>query len=314
MPVAYPDRMEVHRPVQCQCCGRIFAADEPCEVIQCRQVFDLPEPKLEVTEHPLGQITCCGVAQRGDYPAGVNAAVQYGPGVRALATLLSIDHKMPLEKISQLFEDLYGEDLNRGTVLDTLERGYAHAAPLQAATMARLREADVVHFDETGIRVAGQPYWLHTASTSDHTHLFVHKKRGQEALASTASILKDFTATAVHDCWASYFKFTDARYVLCGAHLLRELNGLKADGSQWAEAMHEFLRPAQEAASDRSGRRGPEALPDDSRAGRAGRTAPPAQPAWETQANAGAQPPGSLANSPRRGHRLCLGSRGPVHE
>jgi transposase len=241
MPVAYPDRIEVHRPVQCQCCGRTFAADEPCEVIQCRQVFDLPEPKLEVTEHQLGQITCCGVAQRGDYPAGVNAAVQYGPGVRTLATLLSIDHKMPLEQISQLFEDLYGYDLNSGTVLDTLERGYAQAAPLEAATMARLREADVVHFDETGIRVAGQLYWLHTASTSDRTHLFVHKQRGQEALASTASILKDFTGTAVHDCWASYFKFTDARHVLCGAHLLRELNGLKADGSQWAEAMHEFL-------------------------------------------------------------------------
>lgn len=241
MAVTDPDRMEVHRPSQCQCCGRAFTADEPYEVIQCRQVFDLPEPKLEVTEHQLGQITCCGVAQCGDYPAGVNAAVQYGPGVRALVTLLSIDHKMPLEQISQLFEDLYGYDLNSGTVLDTLERGYASAAPLEEATRTHLRDADVVHFDETGIRVAGQLYWLHTASTSDHTHLFVHKKRGREALTSAASVLKDFTGTAVHDCWSPYFKFTDARHVLCGAHLLRELHGLKADGSHWAAAMHQFL-------------------------------------------------------------------------
>lgn len=72
LPVASPDRIEVHRPGQCQCCGRRFTADDPCEVVQRRQVFDLPEPKLEVTEHQLGQITCCGVAQCGDYPAGVN--------------------------------------------------------------------------------------------------------------------------------------------------------------------------------------------------------------------------------------------------
>ena len=64
--VTDPDRIEVHRPGQCQCCGRTFATDEPYDVIQCRQVFDLPEPKLEVTEHQLGQITCCGIAQRGD--------------------------------------------------------------------------------------------------------------------------------------------------------------------------------------------------------------------------------------------------------
>ena len=241
MAVTDPDRIEVHRPGQCLCCGRTFATDEPYEVIQCRQVFDLPKPKLEVTEHQLGQITCCGIAQRGDYPAGVNAAVQYGPGVRALVTLLSIDHKMPLEQISQLVEDLYGYDLNSGTILDALERGYAHAAPLEAATRARLREADVVHFDETGIRVAGRLYWLHTASTRDSTHLFVHKKRGQEALTSATSVLNDFTGIAVHDCWTPYFKFTKARHVLCGAHLLRELHGLKEDGRLWAAAMHKFL-------------------------------------------------------------------------
>jgi transposase len=241
MAVTDPDRIEVHRPGRCRCCGRTFATDEPYDVIQCRQVFDVPEPKLEVTEHQLGQITCCGIAQRGDYPAGVNVAVQYGPGVRALVTLLSIDHKMPLEQISQLVEDLYGYDLNSGTILDALERGYAHAAPLEAATRARLREADVVHFDETGIRVAGQLYWLHTASTRDSTHLFVHKKRGQEALTSATSVLNDFTGIAVHDCWTPYFKFTKARHVLCGAHLLRELHGLKEDGRLWAAAMHKFL-------------------------------------------------------------------------
>lgn len=92
-----------------------------------------------------------------------------------------------------------------------------------------------------GLRVAGKLYWLHTASTSDPTHLFIHPKRGREALTSPASVLNEFTGVAVHDCWSPYFKFTKARHVLCGAHLLRELNGLKEGGSHWAAAMHQFL-------------------------------------------------------------------------
>jgi transposase len=218
-----------------------LTTDESYAVIQSRQVFDLPQPKLEVTEHQIGQITGCGVAQCGGYPAGVSATVQYGSGVRALITLLSVDHKMPLEQISQLFVDRYGDDLNSGTILDVLERGSIQAAPLEAAAMARLQETGVVHFAETGLRVAGKLDWLHTASTNDPTHLFIHPKRGRAALTSPASVLNDFTGVAVHHCWSPYFKFTPARHVLCGAHLLRELNGLKEGGSRWAAALHQFL-------------------------------------------------------------------------
>lgn len=58
-PVEKPEG-EIHLPGQCQCCGRSFGAEAPYEVVQRRQVFDLPEPKLEVTEHRLGQIEGCG--------------------------------------------------------------------------------------------------------------------------------------------------------------------------------------------------------------------------------------------------------------
>ena len=148
---------------------------------------------------------------------------------------------MPLEQISQVFEDLYGYDLNSATIESALERGYHLAEVIESQSMASLREADTVHFDETGVRVEGKLHWLHTASTETHTHLFIHEKRGGEALTSETSVLKDFTGTAVHDCWSPYFNFNDARHVLCGAHLLRELAGLKENGSLWADEMRELL-------------------------------------------------------------------------
>lgn len=235
------DRVEVHLPERCAICGRVVSADEAHEVVSKRQVFDLPEPKLEVTEHRLGQVECCGQPQCGEYPAYVSSSVQYGPGVRALVTKLSVDHRMPLEQISRLFTDLYGYGLNSETVETALEQGYERSEPLEAATMEQLKQADVAHFDETGLRIAGKLHWLHTAGNAWYTHLFVHEKRGKAALRSEGSVLKDFTGYAIHDCLAAYFEFTQSQHGLCEAHIVRELHALIEDRSSWAVAMRAFL-------------------------------------------------------------------------
>lgn len=255
--VEKPDKVQVHLPEHCAVCGRVISADEGHEVVSKRQVFDLPEPKLEVTEHRLGRVACCGQSQRGEYPAYVSAGVQYGPGVRAWVTKLSVDHKMPLEQICQSFTDMYGYELNSETVEGALEQGYELAAPLEAATMEQLKGAKVVHFDETGLRVGGKLQWLHTASNALYTHLFVHPKRGKEALLSEASVLKDFSGRAIHDCLAAYFAFTQALHGLCDAHIVRELQALLEERSTWAAAMRMFLlelyaqaRPLQGQAAE----------------------------------------------------------------
>jgi transposase len=239
--VEKPDRLRLHLPGHCVVCRREIAVDEPHEVVSRRQVFDLPEPKLEVTEHQLGCIECCGQKQHGEYPADVRSNVQYGPAVRALVVKLSVDHRMPLEQIGCLFSDLYGYELNSETVEKALEEGYELAASLEAETKEQLKRAKVAHFDETGVRVGGRLQWLHTASNTLYTHLFVHEKRGEQALRSDASVLNDFTGRAIHDHLAAYYTFTQAEHGACNAHILRELQGLIEDGSAWAAAMHSFL-------------------------------------------------------------------------
>ena len=236
--VSEADKIELHHPSNCECCGRKFEAEEG-EVLGSRQVFDLPEPKLEIIEHQIVEIECCGIKQRGDYPLNVTGIVQYGAGVKALVTKLSIDHKMPLEQISQLFADMYGYKLNTGTIEQILKLGYELSEEIEEQIKEQIKEEEVVHFDETGIRVSGKLHWLHVASTENATHLFVHEKRGREAMESAASVLPEFSNIAVHDCWASYFKVTQAQHVLCGAHLLRELKAL--EDTEWAQDMYDLL-------------------------------------------------------------------------
>lgn len=106
--VEKPDQVKVHLPQRCAVCGRTIAADEAHDMVSKRQVFAVPEPKLEVTEHRLGHIICCGQPQCGRYPSELRAPVHYGPGVRALVTKLSVDHKLPLAHMSTRFRDLDG--------------------------------------------------------------------------------------------------------------------------------------------------------------------------------------------------------------
>jgi transposase len=240
-PVEKPDKVQVHLPETCTVCGRKICAEEKHTILGKRQVFDLPEPKLEVCEHRLGQIECCGQLQCGQYPVYVRASVQYGPGVRAMVTKLSVDHKMPLEQISRLFRDMYGYELNSETAETALEQGYCLAEPLEATVMEQLKKARVAHFDETGLRVAGKLQWLHTAGDAHYTYLFVHAKRGKKAMSSEKSVLKDFTGRAIHDCLAAYFEFARAKHGLCNAHLIRELQALMEEKCQWAEFMRTFL-------------------------------------------------------------------------
>ena len=238
--VSNPDTIIIQKPENCSCCGRLFHENE-IEITSKRQVFDLPPQKLIVTEYQQGKVTCqCGHIEIGNYPVDVTQPTQYGQNVKALSVLLSVQYKMPQEQISQLFNDLYQSPLNTSSIIHYLNTAYTQLEPIETEIKNQLLQEEVVHFDETGIRVEGNTKWLHTACNEKYTYLFVHEKRGFIALNSEQSLIKDFKNKAVHDCWASYFKF-DAQHIICNAHILRELTHLIEQGSQWAAQFHSFL-------------------------------------------------------------------------
>lgn len=238
---ATPDHVIIHHLPACPCCSKIFFAHDVHTIQHKRQVFDIPEPRLEVTEHQLGVITCCGRSHEGIFPLGVNSRVQYGAKIKSLSVLLSTDYKMPFDKIEQLFADLYACSFNQSTAISANNACFSALKPIEEQIKNKILASPVVHFDETGMRVEGKLNWFHTASTQLYTYLFVHPKRGKEALNSAQSLIKDFTNRAIHDCWASYFEFKKCSHALCNAHIIRELEALKEQGTAWAIEMQQCL-------------------------------------------------------------------------
>ena len=240
--VEHPDKIVKHKPGPCDC-GHEFT-DNELVLSETRQVFDFPQPQLEITEHQLlkGQCPDCGKWHKGCPPEGVNAPVQYGNGVKAYAVLLNVHFKLPFKKIQLLFNDLFGYSINESTVYSASRQCYKKLEETEEVIKSKIADSNVAHADETGLRVSGKLHWLHTASSLLYTYLFVHEKRGSLALTSEKSILDRIRGWLVHDCWSSYFNFHEMRHAICGAHILRELESLIESGqSKWAKVFKTHL-------------------------------------------------------------------------
>ena len=224
--VQHPDEVVVHEPDgACVGCGADIAVGRRVQT-ERRQLFDLPPGRVRVTEHQLVTRRCaCGTRASGTAPERVSAPVQYGPRVTALIVYLYVGQLLSKARTAQAMADLFDLPVSAGTVAAVTARAGADLGGFLAAVREQLTAAPVVNFDETGLRVAGRLHWLHSASTGRFCLLHVHRRRGREAMLH-AGVLEQFTGVAVHDAWAPYDTFTDARHVLCGAHLLRELQAV----------------------------------------------------------------------------------------
>lgn len=245
-----PDHIETSTPSQCTQCGAHLRAND-MEAVERRQVFELPMPRLEVVEYRRARCRCtvCGQLSQDAFPAHVTAPVQYGRRLGALAALLHNDYHLPLNKVSQLTEDLFGQGISQATLASANARTAEAVAASEAAIKAHVVQAEVAHADETGLRVGGRLQWLHVLSTKQVSHYMVHQKRGRAAMTAPGSVLPQVKGTLVHDCWASYFGLHAGEHALCNAHLIRELRAQAEQGARWARELHVVLLAAHEAAS-----------------------------------------------------------------
>ncbi len=240
------DQRVVHAATVCPHCQTDLQA-VAATAYHRRQVFDLPPVRLAVTEHQAEVKQCPGCHQTvtGPFPADVTQPVQYGPRILAQASYLNHYHYLPLERTEEALTDLYGQAPSASVILAASQRVVAGSQDALTRIKTQVQAAAVAHFDESGLRVAGQTHWLHVASTPDLTHFHIAPQRGQAGMAA-GEILPHFRGRAVHDHWSAYLTFAQSDHSFCNSHHLRELLFIHEQYEQpWADEMAHLLRSIQ---------------------------------------------------------------------
>ena len=236
--VAQPDRVITYTLDHCPRCGSALPPDAFTGVRK-RQVFDIPAPRIEVTEHQvrMQRCPCCEAQVMAGFPAGVQAPVQYGEHTKALAVYLHQQQLIPEDRLQDLFWDVFALPVSTATLVANSVAFAAQVAPFTGAIAARLRSAPVKHLDESGLRVAGKLHWLHVLCNDQWTDYRVAEKRG--------ALPEGLTGIVVHDHFKPYYTLAAVDHALCNAHHLRELKGIgEIDAEPWAGAMARLLRLA----------------------------------------------------------------------
>jgi transposase len=112
------DQIIVHAVECCSCCGEDLK-NVVFDRTELRQVFDLPQIKLKVTEHQAEVKSCpnCTKENKAIFPVYASEPKQYGTNLKAFACYLSNYQLLPYNRTSKLIQDLRGHRISESTLV-----------------------------------------------------------------------------------------------------------------------------------------------------------------------------------------------------
>ena len=221
--VTEPDHKVVHEVLYCECGADL--REKEVEKVEKRQVFDLPELKLEVTEHQAEVKKCdiCGKVIKGKFPPQVRGIAQYGTKIKGAILDLSTQHFLSYERIQTFFGDWFNQRISGHLINTSLQQGHHLLnGDYRQKMVSALLKQKILHSDETGLYFDGSRKWLHVVSTPKLTLYHPHASRGRAAIEDMG-ILRDYQGRVIHDNYTSYPTYENCEHGLCNAHHIREL-------------------------------------------------------------------------------------------
>jgi transposase len=193
-----PDLIVPHHPISCTSCSHADACMATRHVSDRRYEVDI-EIKPITMEHDLLWVKCPLTDEiiTGNFPVGITSTVQYGVNLESLAVSLNTSGTVSINRTHEILSGVFGLPISTGTIASMIK----NCAHTLSKTIFDIKNVilgeDLVHFDETGIRVDEKTHWAHVASTKNNTYISVEEKRGQKGM-DAAGILPNYVGTGIH--------------------------------------------------------------------------------------------------------------------
>jgi Transposase IS66 family. len=157
----------------------------PIQIVR-RQVYDIPLPSSHITEYQSEVKKCphCSRTISPAFPDGVMHTINFGPHLKTLALYLHSELFTPYAKIVHLIHDFYDLKLSPATIEKFIFAASNALDSYEHEIRTNLLTSPILHADETGFRVEGKRWWLHSLSNGKVTYYGVHPNRGSKAIES----------------------------------------------------------------------------------------------------------------------------------
>ena len=242
--VAEPTQVIVAHPAQCACGADLQAV--AAESVERRQLTEIPliEPIVIETHRHTVQCPACGRQQAGVLPSGLEPGRAFGPRLEAAVVYLQHQQHVSYERTVLILRELFAVDMSAGGLAAISARAGLAAEPQVAAIQAQIRQSAVVGSDETGARVEGHTQWEWVFRTDQAELHVIRPSRGADVIQAVMGVAR--VGTWVCDCWAPQLQAPAARFQLCLAHQIRNLQGLRerCPHLRWAQEMQALFREA----------------------------------------------------------------------
>jgi transposase len=237
---ANPDKITRIEVCKCEACNKSLQ-NEPVQGYEKRQVKDIELKTF--TEEFQAEIKICSDCHKintAKFPHYVSNTIQYGLNLKSLIVYLRVYNIIPADRLTEICADIFNIPLSEGTIFNITASASNLLIPFENWVKFKLLISEILHVDESGLRIEGKLNWLHSMSNKLYTYYFPHSKRGNKAM-DEIGILPYFKGYAIHDFWKSYQKY-NSLHGLCNEHHIRELTFLKEEYCQeWAKKMISLL-------------------------------------------------------------------------
>ena len=238
------DEKIIHSPEACDICGESLTKESIESVNEkFRQEVDLAIKKV-IRNHHIAYKICpkCKVKIKGQYPVGINSAVQYSNNIQVISAYLSIFQMIPSNRLIGTFEDIFSLKLSEGSIYNWNKKVASKVKKTVDVIKQNLLKSDILHVDETGCYIEDARYWAYVFSNQSFTFLDFNKGRSKKAL-NEIGFLSQYKGDLMSDYYSMYQTYSNyIENYFCNAHLLRDLRFIEeVEKRDWAKKMKILL-------------------------------------------------------------------------
>jgi transposase-like protein len=199
---------------------------KPTEIEASQTIFDLVfitnGIKKQITQY-IGKKGRCNICHHSFNPPQIRKlgiGTMYGHGFIAWVTYHRLVMRLPYNKIVQLVEDSFGEEVNQSTIQLLTVRLSCFYMDTEQMMLKRILKSPFVHMDETTISIKGSSQYVWVITDGKHV---VFKLSENRESTIVRELLNGYSGVLCSDFYGGYDSVPCVQQK-CWVHLIRDLN------------------------------------------------------------------------------------------